>query len=69
VLAFRNLSPAENITVPVHLLPDHDYWITAEGDAPVRRSGRDLLEQGLTLGCPLLASSWVTIRRSDEAPG
>jgi alpha-galactosidase len=69
VLAFRNLAPAENITVPVHLLPDHDYWITAEGDAPVRRSGRDLLEQGLTLGCPLLASSWVTIRHTDEAPG
>jgi alpha-galactosidase len=66
VLAFRNVSPEGSITLPLRLSPEDMYVVEAEGAAPERRVGRDLMEEGLMVACPLLASAWVTIRRDRE---
>ncbi len=64
ILGFRNVSPQGAIPVPISgIQPDHWYVVTADDDAPSRHQGKGLLETGVSLSSPLLASTWVTIKR------
>ncbi len=64
VLGFRNLYPGGALTVqPARINADATYEISADDQSPVQVSGADLIADGLALDCPLLASTWVTIRR------
>jgi alpha-galactosidase len=64
VLGFRNVCPEDAITVPLRVDPAATYRVTIEGDGPRRVAGHELTG-GLTLACPLLASTWVTLERED----
>ncbi len=64
ILGFRNVSPQRSMAVRIaDLKPEEKYLVSAEGEAPSRQQGSDLLESGVSLSSPLLASTWVTIRR------
>ncbi len=64
VLGFRNLYPGGARTVtPARIEAGATYEIAADDRPPVQVSGADLIANGLALDCPLLASTWVTIRR------
>ena len=67
VLGFRNVCPDATITVHPGVDPAESYVITTENGVTSRHAGKDLLEDGLMLTCPLLASTWVTIYH--EEPG
>lgn len=68
VLAFRNVSPDANITLPLRLSAESDYVVHIEGQEQARLSGHDLVVNGLTVACPLLASAWIILRRERENP-
>jgi alpha-galactosidase len=66
VLGFRNVTPASTqVVFPGGLDAGATYDVTVDGAVPQRLSGADLNSDGLTLSCPLLTSTWVTIQRVD----
>lgn len=63
VLGFRNVCPSNEQRVALAGIdPGASYTVAAEGAEPRQVPGAELAA-GLTLGAPLLASTWVTIRR------
>ncbi len=67
ILGFRNASPQGAMPVPVRgLQPDHWYVVTAEGEPASHHQGKALMETGVSLTSPLLASTWVTITRDGK---
>jgi alpha-galactosidase len=64
ILGFRNVSPADSLPVQAaNIEPEAWYLVSADNGASSRHRGKDLLADGVPLSCPLLASTWVTIRR------
>jgi alpha-galactosidase len=63
VLGFRNVSPDDAITLPLRVDPEATYRVSAEGGEARSMAGSLLADSGLTLACPLLASTWVTLER------
>jgi alpha-galactosidase len=66
ILGFRNMTTANTQVVHPHLIdPAATYTVLADTAAPEQRTGESLLREGITLTCPLLTSTWITIRRTN----
>lgn len=70
ILGFRNLSPGGALPIQLANIEARAmYEVSADGGPPVRQAGEDLLANGISLDCSLLASTWVTISRVGDDDG
>lgn len=70
VLAFRNRSAKEDLNLRLKgLVPDARYRVRIEGAPDLSRSGRALMEDGVTVSSPPLASALLTLRQVTDDEG
>lgn len=68
ILAFAGSTPGEQRLMPRGLDPALDYLVTVGSQAPVRWSGRDLTQTGLSVGFSLPYESQVVRLQQDPSP-